>query len=44
VTTGLVWSWRRWGASQTWLVGLPLAMAVFWGASGAAVRFLPNLI
>ncbi|HLW17551.1 MAG TPA: class E sortase [Actinomycetota bacterium] len=44
VTAGLVWSWRRWGAAQTWLVGLPLAMAVFWGASGAAVRFLPNLI
>ena len=44
VTTGLIWSWRRWGAPQTWLVGVPLAMAVFWGASGAAVRFLPNLI
>jgi sortase A len=44
VTGGFVWAWKRWGRWQTWLTGLPMLIAVLWGASGAGVRFLPNLI
>jgi sortase A len=44
VGAGLGWAWRRWGTAQTWLVGLPIALAVLWGAGGAIVQHLPNLI
>jgi sortase A len=44
VGAGLAWAWRRWGSAQTWLVGLPVALAVLWGAAGAIVQHLPNLI
>jgi sortase A len=44
VSGGLAWAWMRWGGWQTWLAGLPLVLAVLWGASGAAARLLPNLI
>jgi len=38
------WAWRRWNHWQLWLAGVPIMMAVLWGASGAGLRFLPNLI
>jgi sortase A len=44
VSGGLGWSWRRWGRGQTWLAGLPIALAILWGASGAIMQHLPNLI
>jgi sortase A len=44
VSGGLAWAWFRWGRWQAWLAGLPVLMLVLWGASGAALRLLPNLI
>jgi sortase A len=44
VSTSLAWAWLRWGRRQTWIVGAPLALAVLWGASDAAIRLLPNLV
>ncbi len=40
----LVWTWYRWGRWQTWLVGLPILLAVLWGAAENAVALLPNLV
>jgi sortase A len=39
-----VWAWLRWGRWQTWLVGLPLCLAVLWGISENALLLLPNLV
>jgi len=39
-----LWSWRHWGRLQTWMVGLPLVLAMLWGATGALAAFLPNLV
>jgi hypothetical protein len=44
VSGGLAWAWRRWGRGQTWLAGLPIALAILWGASSAIMQHLPNLI
>lgn len=45
VAAGLgAWTWRRWGRAQTWLVGVPIFIAVLWGTGNALMRFLPNLI
>ncbi|HTG48735.1 MAG TPA: sortase [Actinomycetota bacterium] len=44
VAAGILWARRRWGPWQTWIVGVPLAVAVLWGASGILSRLLPNLI
>jgi sortase A len=44
VAAGLTWSWLRWNRTQTWLLGLPLALAVLWGTAGAAAPLLPNLV
>jgi len=44
VSVGLSLAWKRWGRGQTWLVGLPIALAILWGASGAIMQHLPNLI
>jgi sortase A len=35
---------QRWGRWQTWLLGMPLALACLWGATQAAVVLLPNLV
>ncbi len=37
------WLWSRWGILRTWLVGAPLLLAVLWGLSNEAMRFLPNV-
>lgn len=40
----VVWSWKRWGRRQTWLVGVPLLLAVSWGVADTAMRLLPNVV
>jgi len=40
----IVWGRARWGTWQTWLVGVPLVLAVLWGATYTAVQLLPNLM
>ena len=40
----VVWATTRWGAVQSWLVGVPLLVAALWGASASAVELLPNLL
>jgi sortase A len=44
VAVGVVWGRRRWGGWKTWLVGMPLLLAVLWGATESAMLLLPNLI
>lgn len=44
VSAAIVWAWLRWGAWQTWLLGVPLVVAVLWGAGSAALMLMPNLI
>jgi sortase A len=44
VAIGLVWSARRWGGWQSWIVGVPLVVAVLWGTTAAAFGLLPNLL
>jgi sortase A len=39
-----VWSWRRWGRWQTWLVATPVMIAILWGVAAEAIRLLPNLM
>jgi sortase A len=34
----------RWGRWQTWLLGMPAALACLWGATQACVVLLPNLV
>ena len=41
---GLVWAAVRWGRWQTWAVGIPLLVAVVWGATDTAFSLLPNLL
>ncbi|HVX20613.1 MAG TPA: sortase [Acidimicrobiales bacterium] len=36
------WLWTRWGMLRTWLVGAPVLLALLWGFSNEAMRFLPN--
>jgi LPXTG-site transpeptidase (sortase) family protein len=35
---------RRWGSRQSWLVGSVLLLALLWGATGALLQLLPNLM
>jgi len=44
VVGAFVWARRRWGPWQTWIVGVPLLIAVLWGAASTFSRLLPNLI
>jgi sortase A len=44
VAIGIVWSWQRWGHSQTWIVFFPLTAVVAYFASDQVVRLLPNLL
>jgi sortase A len=37
------WCWWRWTKPQTWLVAVPAGLAILWGATSAAMPFLPNL-
>lgn len=40
----LVWAHTRWGTWQTWLVGLPVVLAVLAAATQPALRLMPNLV
>lgn len=40
----LTWCSRRWGARQTWLVGVPVLVLLGVKASGEIVRIFPNLL
>lgn len=41
---GLWFFHRRLGRWRTWLIAAPIALAVAWGASAAALQLLPNLL
>lgn len=41
---GLSVAWVRLGRPSTWLVGVPVVLAVGWHVAEAAVRLLPNLL
>jgi len=43
LSAGLVIAHNKWSLWQLWLVGLPAALAVLWGTTGAALLLLPNL-
>lgn len=40
----LVWIVVRWGVRQSWLVGVPVLLAVLIGGTGTAFGLLPNLL
>jgi sortase A len=40
----VVWAATRWGQRQAWTVGVPVLLAVLWGASLEFTRLLPNLL
>ncbi|UQX88403.1 class E sortase [Jatrophihabitans telluris] len=40
----IVWAALRWGSRQAWVIGVPLVVALLWGASGNVMLLLPNLI
>lgn len=40
----ITWASMRWGRWQAWALGVPVLLAVLWGASSSAVMLLPNLI
>lgn len=40
---GLVYARTKWSPWQMWLVALPVAVAVLWGATSSALLLLPNL-
>jgi sortase A len=40
----IVWARLRWGGWQTWMVGLPVLVAVLWGATNTAFALVPNLL
>ena len=40
----LALAWRRSSGPQTWAVGVPIIIGLLWGANGALMRFLPNLL
>ena len=44
VGCALGWAHVRWGLWQTWIVGVPVLVAVLWSASTAAAQLLPNLL
>jgi len=44
VVIAMVWSWRRWGRHQTWIVLAPLAVLVSLYVVNEFMRLLPNLL
>lgn len=40
---GTVWSWKRWGLAQTWVVAVPVLLLVGIALSDHIARLLPNL-
>lgn len=44
VSVAVVWARVRWGGWQTWVVGVPVVVAVLWGTTGTVFLLLPNLL
>jgi sortase A len=44
VAVACAWAGSRWGRWETWLVGVPLVLAVVWGATNCGMQLLPNLL
>lgn len=44
VAVAVTWMRHRWGGWQTWLVAVPVVLAVLWAVTQDAVRLLPNLL
>jgi len=44
LTLGVLAARQRWSRGLVWVVATPLALAVAWGTTDAALRLLPNLI
>jgi sortase A len=44
VVIGALWVRSRWGLWQTWIVAVPLMVAVLWGASNDLMMLVPNLV
>jgi sortase (surface protein transpeptidase) len=44
VVVGLFFALRRWNGRQVWVVGVPVIIAVLWGASLQFTQLLPNLL
>jgi len=44
VVIATVWARLRWGPWQTWVVAVPLVVALLWGATNSAFALLPNLL
>jgi len=40
----IVWARLRWGVWQTWVVGVPVVVALAWGTTNTAFALLPNLL
>jgi sortase A len=40
----LVWARARWGTWQTWVVGVPIVIAVGWAVTSTAFVLLPNVL
>jgi LPXTG-site transpeptidase (sortase) family protein len=40
----VVWSWRRWGHPETWIVFFPVAALLGWFITDQIIRLLPNLM
>ncbi len=40
----VAWTLTRWGRWQTWLVGVPLILAVLWVVTDTAIQLFPNLL
>ena len=40
----LVWARVRWGNWQTWVVAVPVILALLWGTTSSAFTLLPNLL
>jgi LPXTG-site transpeptidase (sortase) family protein len=43
-TLAIVWARARWGRRQTWVIGGCVLIALLWGATGAFLQLLPNLL
>jgi len=44
LTVCAVWSWRRWGRAQTWIVFFPAMLLVVFYLTSEVTRLLPNLL
>ncbi len=43
-SVAIVWTRARWGAWQTWVIGVPVIAALVWACLQSAIELLPNLL